>query len=89
MQPTMTYGPGGPVAVPMQNPLVQQTEAKKPQRGQPKMIMVPAYGAMGGHSQVMQFPTSRATPTAPVSQEFEFDLENIDIFFLFYIYIVK
>ena len=92
MQPTMTYGPGGPVAVPMQNPVglgAVQTEAKKPQRGQPKMIMVPASGAMGGHSQVMQFPTSRATPTALVSQGFEFDLENIDIFFLFYIYIVK
>ena len=53
------------------------------------MIMVPASGAMGGHSQVMQFPSSRATLTAPVSQGFEFDLENIDIFFLFYIYIVK
>ena len=52
------------------------------------MIMVPASGAMGGHSQVMQFPTSRATPTAPVSQGFNFDLENIDIFFLFYIYIL-
>ena len=36
---------------------------------------------------MMQFPTSRATPTALVSQGFEFDLENIDIFFLFYIYI--
>ena len=74
MQPTMTYGPGGPMTVPVQNPVglgAVQTESQIPQGGQPQMIMVPVAGAMGGQPQVMQVPAAGAMPTAQVSQGFE------------------
>ena len=74
MQPTMTYGPGGPVAVPMQNPVglgAVQTESQIPQEGQPQIIMMPVSGPMGGQPQVMQVPASGTMPTAQVSQGFE------------------
>ncbi|XP_058955032.2 uncharacterized protein [Pocillopora verrucosa] len=74
MQPTMTYGSGGPVAVPMQNPVglgAVQTESQIPQEGQPQMIMMPVSGPMGGQPQVMQVLASGTMPTAQVSQGFE------------------
>lgn len=75
MQPVLTYGHGGPVAVPMQAPgglVASETDSQFPQGGQPQVFMVPASGAIGGQPLVMQMPPADASmPTAPVSQGVE------------------
>lgn len=75
MQPAMTYGHGGPVAVPMQAPgglVASETDSQFPQGGQPQVFMVPASGAIGGQPLMMQMPPADASmPAAPVSQGVE------------------
>lgn len=88
MQSAMTHGHHGPVAVPMQTPgglvavetdsqvpgglVAVRTDSQVPQGDQPQMLMVPAFGDMGGQPQLMQVPpASGAMPTVPVSQRVE------------------